>query len=46
MIPKFIELLINIVNDFTQLMETKKPFREEVNHIVLRLTFYNEMIES
>ena len=32
--------------DFTQLIETKKPLSEEVRLIVLTLSFYDEITES
>lgn len=35
-----------MVNDFTQLIETKKPLYEEVKRIVLTLSFYEEITES
>ncbi len=35
-----------MINDFTQLSETKKPLYEEVIAIVLTLSFYDEFTES
>jgi len=37
---------INMVDDFTQLIETKKPLYEEVASIVLTLSFNDDITES
>jgi hypothetical protein len=45
-VPNSSIVFINMAEDFTPLIETKKPFSEEVSLIVLTLGFYYELTEN